>query len=201
MIRYGEKLDYSEVLGPFKRAALWVYGCEFHCEGCVGQAYKEGKFYEASTHELSEWLTSLEVEGITISGGEPMLQAGALSKMLKEVKEKKDVGVIVYSGYTYEELLESDSVEIHNFLNYIDLLIDGKYVKQLDDNRSYVGSSNQRVICLSERYKDIVGEYYGSVGRKIEIKVKNKQFILVGVPSHDQLIMWKHLKQLKKTNY
>ena len=79
--------------------------------------------------------------GITISGGEPFLQAEALISLIRTIKTRRDIGVIVYSGFTLDELERDD--EKSSLLSEIDVLIDGRYIKELDDGRAYVGSSTK----------------------------------------------------------
>lgn len=66
-----------------------------------------------------------------------------------------------------------------------DLIIDGEYVEELNDNKSLRGSSNQNVLCLTERYNNIVSEYYGRNGRKIELILADGVTKMVGIPSKE----------------
>jgi anaerobic ribonucleoside-triphosphate reductase activating protein len=145
---------------------------------------------------LAEALLSVEgTEGVTISGGEPFLQAEALRRVLLAIKEKADYGVIVYTGFTLEELRAENDPERTLLLREIDLLIDGRYVAELDDGRPYRGSSNQRLHRLSGRYSDVFDAYYNADhGRKVEINVGVGRTTLVGVPSKSERAAWERLK-------
>ena len=112
------------------------------------------------------------VEGITISGGEPFLQAGALAELIRAVKRHRDIGVIVYTGFLYEELGTQECA--NELLELCDLIIDGPYIKELDDGKALRGSSNQRVIPLTDRYKEYLC-LYGNGDRQTDIQV---------IPSH-----------------
>lgn len=158
-------------LGPGKRYCLWVQGCKRCCPGCVSEYSRDlntGYLMEASAVALEIKMT--RPEGVTISGGEPFLQAKALAELLHILKEDMqfDTGVILYTGYTFEELENVPDAE--ELLRYVDLLIDGPYVRELDDGRSLRGSSNQRVIPLTQRYNtsDILA-LYGSGERSVQI--------------------------------
>ncbi|WP_140397603.1 MULTISPECIES: 4Fe-4S single cluster domain-containing protein [unclassified Flavonifractor] len=166
-------------LGPGVRYALWVQGCPRRCPGCVApeaQALDGGTALE--TGALAWEILLSGAEGLTISGGEPFLQAEALAELIRTVRRKRDLGVIVYTGYRYEELLADPAARA--LLEETDLLIDGPYVKELDDGKSLRGSSNQRVIPLTERYRGELS-LYGRPERPTEAFVHGAEVHYVGV--------------------
>lgn len=199
VIRYGARAGDCTVLGPGSRAVLWVFGCCFDCPGCIGRSFKEGEWFESSPEEMADWYVGLGADGLTISGGEPMLQAAALAKTISLVRERMDCGVIVYTGFTYEALLERSKgdADIRAFLDAIDLLIDGPYVAERDNGRPYVGSSNQRLIALTERYENDIESYYErATAREVEIRLSETGTIMIGVPSSEQREIWRQIKRL-----
>ena len=119
------------------------------------------------------------MDGLTVSGGEPFLQADALAQMIDMIRKKKDMGVIVYTGYTIEQLQTIQ--EASALLRRIDLLIDGPYIKELDDGLSLRGSSNQRIICLTDRYREFSG-LYGKPGRETQVFTHAIHTNIVGIP-------------------
>ena len=176
----------TSALGPFLRFALWTQGCDKKCEGCVSPDSR-------SMEEGEEWLVEALVEqilrdnateGITISGGEPFLQAVALCELIEMVRSSRDFGVIVYTGYVLRELESAKDASVGKLLGLCDLLIDGPYIKHLNDGKSLRGSSNQRAISLSGRYEDYL-DMYGIQGRKVELLVKKQNTRIVGIPSKD----------------
>lgn len=170
------------VLGPGVRYALWVQGCRKRCRYCTApDSRPEGKGVEMEVNYLVWDIILSGRDGITISGGEPFLQAEQLAEMLKGVKKHKDIGVIVYTGYRYEEL--NDIPFADELLKLTDLLIDGEYIHELDDGKSLRGSSNQRVIPLTERYAEYLG-MYGCEGRPVERFVHGGEIHDVGVADH-----------------
>lgn len=185
--------ESTDLLGPYQRFIIWVHGCCFDCEGCLAANTKNGAYEEIETERLAQRIANSECEGITISGGEPFLQASELLRLIQSVKMIRDIGVIVYSGFTLKELRQDDNMSA--LLSEIDLLIDGKYIKELDDNRPYVGSSNQIIHYLSSRYENIGKEYYSVDKRRAEIKLTGTQAILIGVPSHSVLKIWQEIKE------
>lgn len=193
IIRVAHVEENTNLLGPYNRFVIWVHGCCFDCPGCLAKNTKEGSYDAISIEELSQRICRSECEGITISGGEPFLQALALKSLIIEVRKTRDIGVIVYSGFTLDELKQDNKMS--SLLPEIDILIDGKYIKELDDNRAYVGSSNQIIHYLSSRYVNIGKEYYGASKRRAEIKLTGSQAILIGVPSHNVLKTWQDIKE------
>lgn len=193
IIRVSHVEESTDLLGPFNRFVIWVHGCCFDCEGCLAENTKNGIYEEVEIDLLAQRIAKSPCEGITISGGEPFLQANALFNLIKKIKEQRDIGVIIYSGFTLDELKQDDEMSL--LLTEIDILIDGKYIKELDDNRAYVGSSNQRIHFLSSRYIDIGKEYYCAKKRRAEIKLTESQAILIGVPSHNVLKTWQDIKE------
>lgn len=185
--------ENTNLLGPLNRFVIWVHGCCFDCEGCLAANTKKGAFSKIEVEELSGRIAESQCEGITISGGEPFLQTSELLQLIKATREKRDIGVIVYSGFTLDELRRDDSKS--PLLSEIDILIDGQYVKELDDGRAYVGSSNQSIHYLTARYADIGEAYYMEQKRRAEIKLTSTQAVLIGVPSKDVLQIWRDIKE------
>jgi anaerobic ribonucleoside-triphosphate reductase activating protein len=148
----------------------------------------------------SAFSSAAGTEGITISGGEPFLQAEALAVLLREIRERRDYGVILYTGFVYEDLLtrSEENNGVGGLLDLTDLLIDGPYRAELDDGRPYRGSSNQRFVRLSERYADVFDTYYNDgEGRKIEVNFSGTGTTLVGVPSKSGLDAWRRLQNTR----
>lgn len=171
----------SEVLGPYKRFIVWVQGCKRRCKGCIAKdswALDGGELVEVNAI-VQQILRQENIEGITISGGEPFLQQDALCELIRKVREQKDIGVIIYTGMKYSE------IENTALAHSADLIIDGEYVEELNDNKSLRGSSNQNVLCLTERYENIVSEYYGRNGRKIELILADGVTKMIGIPSKE----------------
>lgn len=173
-------------LGPGNRFGIWVQGCHRNCEGCVAKIShnpEEGRWIDVGA--LSWEIINSDVEGVTISGGEPFLQAEALAELIEKVRKLKDIGVIIYTGFLLEELEAVPGAK--KLLNLTDLLIDGPYIQELDDGKSLRGSSNQRVIPLSERYKDSL-VLYGADGRETEVLRHSDKINIVGIPNKVSLL-------------
>lgn len=191
--RMSETLNIAQVcpetsaLGPGRRFVLWVQGCPFSCKGCVSPDWIPIKPAGAvPVEDLSRRITSAEgLEGVTISGGEPMLQAAGLARLLTVVrKARPHCSAIAFTGFTLERLraMAAYNPGIASLLGQLDVLIDGLYVKELDDGRGLRGSSNQRVHFLTERYRHLRREFERGP-RRVEMHLLTGDLLLVGVPS------------------
>lgn len=169
----------STLLGPNKRYLIWFQGCDKNCKGCMSQLSRDLKIKnEIEVDDIVEDILKQDVEGITISGGEPFLQIDGLTELVSKVKSK-GLGVIVYTGYLYDDIKHLE------VMRDIDILIDGPYIDELNmNNDAYRGSSNQRIIALSDRYD--LSEYQ-SHKRRAEITFDKDNIHLIGVPSREVL--------------
>ncbi|MCC3406803.1 MAG: radical SAM protein [Microcoleus sp. PH2017_10_PVI_O_A] len=157
-LRIFDRRSPVKVLGPFSRAVIWVQGCDFGCKGCiVPESWDRNAGEDVDISELVDWiLNQPSIEGITLSGGEPMLQAEAMSTLIDRIRTEKDLGVMCYTGFRLEHLKEQGTTSQTNLLKKIDLLIDGVYVENLQDDLLWRGSSNQRLLLLSDRYREFL---------------------------------------------
>lgn len=147
-MRY-HNITYDDMLnGTGLRVVLWISGCEHKCSGCQNPITwnpEEGLIFdEKAKKEIFYYLEKDYIEGITFSGGDPLYPQNReeLLEIIKEIKEKfPDKNIWVYTGYKYENIEKLD------IINYIDVLVDGKFVKDLADSQlHWKGSVNQRVI-------------------------------------------------------
>lgn len=129
-----------------------------------------------------------------------MLQCAALAELISRIRSQRDCGLIVYTGFVYETLLEHarKDPDINEFLSYIDLLIDGPYIQALDENQFARGSSNQRLLPLTERYRDDIDGYYAESRRRVKIRLSRAGTFLVGVPGREEAAVWQKVKQRGK---
>ena len=189
-------LKKTTSLGPGERFALWLQGCEKNCPGCMSPSSRGLSGGTAKPIEKIAEIILAEtgIEGVTISGGEPFLQYRALRRLLTSIREKSGLGVIIYTGYYFDELLKMKIPEIDEILgNLSDVIIDGPYVPDLNDGKSLRGSSNQTINLTSPRYKEIADTLYGRSDRKCEIRLNGKEAFLVGIPDNNAYKMWKQI--------
>ena len=152
-IRLFGTVDDSIVDGPGLRYTIFTQGCFHNCSGCHNPKSHDinGGYLKDIQDILSEITANPLLDGITLSGGEPMLQVKPLIEICKEVKAM-GLNIIVYSGFTYEEILKDAKKK--ELLQLCDMLIDGKFEQ---DKKSlallYRGSANQRLINVQESLK------------------------------------------------
>lgn len=118
------------------------------------------------------------IDGFTISGGEPFLQAEELVQLVCALNVIND-DILIYTGYSLEWLKENKSSAIERILPKVSAVIDGEYVKSKDDSRGIRGSSNQRVHVFKypERYRDAE-----NCERKVQIINHKQGMTLIGLP-------------------
>jgi len=171
----------SRALGPGLRYIIWTQGCLFHCANCLSPQSKpldQGYLMEVDSI-ADDIISNQNIEGITISGGEPMIQAEPLCQLLDKVKDKRpELTIISFTGFRKENLTAPAQIQL---LNTIDLLIDGEYVDELNDGMGLRGSSNQRLHFMSNRLLPFKEELeHGK--RVIEFHIQQDKTVAYGIP-------------------
>lgn len=184
-MRVGRILFPIRELGPGQRLGIWVQGCERRCEGCANPELwdkddkKDIPLPVLQLMASSAFLGS-SLDGITITGGEPMLQAKELYQLLVYLQDVcKDV--LVFTGYRYEDLLSMNDPDISAFLSLISVLVDGEYIKEQNTGARLRGSTNQRIIFLDETKRADYEQYISSEHRHIDSFLGDKGVISVGI--------------------
>src|SRR5262249_22211506 len=147
----------TEAEGPGRRFALWFQGCPLRCPGCCnpemlpfegGRRTPAGEVVEQLRAAMSDG-----IEGITLLGGEPVAHAEGAA-LLARIAHNLDLGVMVFSGFTLEEIRAMSDPHVRDLLAHTDLLVDGPYVRELPETRRrWIGSANQQVHFLTGRYR------------------------------------------------
>ena len=144
----------SIVDGPGLRFVVFAQGCELRCEGCHNPATWdiEGGV-EMPVDEIVEQLLSNPLtDGITLSGGEPLLQAGECALLAAAAREN-GLNVWLYSGYAYEDILSMSQTDpdIARLLALTDVLVDGAFVlAERTLSLKWRGSRNQRLVNIQD---------------------------------------------------
>lgn len=153
-MRYHNITHADMVNGEGLRTVLWVAGCSHKCKGCQNPTTWNPnggiEFDKEAIDEIELSLMNDDIQGITYSGGDPMHKDNVytlilLSLALKETFPRKDIWL--YTGYTYEEILNGDNEDRKELLSLVDVLVDGKFEESLADKQyKWAGSTNQRII-------------------------------------------------------
>lgn len=180
----------TDVLGPGRRVLLWVHGCHRGCPGCIAAGWNAAEpRLTLSVSTLTEQiLTEPELEGITISGGEPFLQAEALCELVTRLRERRKLGVILYTGFCLEELQKDPRTA--SLLALADAVIDGEYREELDRGEGWRGSENQRLHLLTDHYTET---QIHAMRRSEAIVVDGNERRIVGIPSRALAKAWQQM--------
>jgi anaerobic ribonucleoside-triphosphate reductase activating protein len=188
----------TEAEGPGKRFALWFQGCPLRCPGCCNP---EMLPFEGGTRiQVSELATSVVeaqrthgIEGITLLGGEPLAHARASAALAKAAR-MHDLTVMVFSGYTLAEARLLPDPAVAELLAHTDILVDGRYERDLPDRqRRWIGSKNQRIHFLTDRYR--ADDACWRTKNTIEIRLSAGELSVNGFPAASAVGLWKDLPQ------
>ena len=149
-MRIAGTIQDSIVDGPGFRFVVFAQGCQRHCEGCHNQATWDiaGGQEVPAGDIISDMLGNPLTDGLTLSGGEPFLQAEAGAEIAAAAREN-GLNVWVYSGNTFEELRDRPDQDpaIKALLELADVLVDGPFVlAERTLSLKWRGSRNQRLI-------------------------------------------------------
>lgn len=152
-MRY-HNITHDDMLnGDGLRVVLWLAGCSHHCKGCQNPITWDPEggipFDESAKEEIFEQLSKDYISGITFSGGDPLYPQNRdeVCELAKEIKEKfPGKTVWLYTGYEFADVWDVPVMQ------YVDVVVDGKYVEELNDvNYPWAGSTNQHVIRLDDK--------------------------------------------------
>jgi anaerobic ribonucleoside-triphosphate reductase activating protein len=186
----------TEAEGPGKRFALWFQGCPLRCPGCCNP---EMLPFEGGTRmNLEDVLAQVrqaqekqDIEGITLLGGEPFAHAAGAAPLAQAVRHR-GLTVMVFSGYTLEELHQQSEPAVQALLQATDILVDGPYLRELPDTqRRWIGSTNQRIHFLSDRYR--ADDPCWRQGNTLEIRLENGEMRVNGFPAQQAVGLWKRV--------
>ncbi len=157
-MKYAQIRKYDIANGVGIRTSVFFTGCTHNCFNCFNKDYQDfayGKeFTQSQIDEIIRYLSEDEISGLSLLGGEPLQQNyNDMINFLTQVRKSTQKSIWIYSGYTYEEILNSkEKMEI---ISYCDVLVDGRYEDALKNLRlKFRGSSNQRIIDIQKSLKE-----------------------------------------------
>lgn len=151
IIRLAGIKRYAIEDGPGIRMAIYTQGCIHQCFNCHNKKTwsKEGGYTVTAEALIADIKSNVHIAGITLSGGDPFEQAGALYDVVKDIRDTTMLNIWAYSGYLFEELMRDK--EKRALLELCDVLVDGRYIQaQRDLKAKWRGSRNQRIILVKE---------------------------------------------------
>lgn len=156
-MNYHDIKHFDILNGEGVRVSLWVSGCLCRCTNCHNpQTWEFDSGIPFDTNAMNELMNALDkpyIQGLTLTGGNPVDNGSEILVICSEVKKRfpnKDIWL--YSGYTFEEIQNMASGDC--ILKHIDVLVDGPYIERLRDNSlKWIGSKNQRLIDVKETLK------------------------------------------------
>lgn len=144
-------IEESIVDGPGIRLVFFFQGCSHRCQGCHNPETWSADGGKDFTIEKIDQILSEHpyVDGITLSGGDPLDQEEACLAVLKLAKKKYSFHTIIFTGYLFDELVEKKKNDriLEEVLSLTDVIIDGPFLlDKRDISLRFRGSSNQRII-------------------------------------------------------
>ena len=134
------------------RTVLFVSGCSHACHGCHNKESWNRNYGHEFTQEtlntLIKELSKPEIEGLTLSGGDPLMEYNRdkveeICKTIKTILPEKTIWL--YTGYEWDEIKRL------NLLKYVDVVVDGKFIlEQRDTTLAFRGSKNQKIINVKD---------------------------------------------------
>lgn len=187
-----------ETLGPGKRIGVWTTGCSKRCAHCINP-----ELWEADSKReipVSQLAASIQlifqkqtVDGITISGGDPLEQKEELLRLLHEL-HPLGLDILLYTGYTLEEIeFNLSTAEFKALQKNVSVLIDGRYDHELNDNRCPLrGSTNQVIHFFDVLVKPRYERYCCEQGRQIQNFHYSGGLVSVGIHNREEPIHGDH---------
>ena len=184
----------TEAEGPGRRFAIWFQGCPLRCPECCNPQMLS--FEGGTTWKLDVLIGQIAaahrndgVEGITLLGGEPFAHAAGAAQLAKGVQQL-GLTVMIFSGYVLEEIEQDAASDVTDLLRHTDILVDGPYLReQPDTTRRWIGSSNQRIHFLTERYHE--GDTCWQQPDTLEIRLADGELNINGFPAKSAVGIWK----------
>jgi anaerobic ribonucleoside-triphosphate reductase activating protein len=188
----------TEAEGPGLRFALWFQGCPLRCPGCCNPemlpfAGGQSMSIAEVVAQIAETATRDRIEGLTLLGGEPLAHAQGATALARRV-QNLGLSVMIFSGYTLAEARALEDPAVAELLAHTDILVDGPYLRdQPEARRRWIGSSNQQIHFLSERYR--ADDPRWLLPNTLEIRLRGAELTVNGFPARGAVGLWKRPKR------
>jgi anaerobic ribonucleoside-triphosphate reductase activating protein len=146
-------LDSSSVQGPGKRFTVWVQGCSLHCHGCQNtDTWDFSLGTSILVQDLVEKIKISKVDGLTITGGEPLDQFKSTLELVQKTIKFKNI--FLCTGYKFNLIIGHDV--FHEILDYVDIICSGPFDESKICRSKWKGSDNQEVRYITDRGKELL---------------------------------------------
>lgn len=182
-MQIGKALYPVTTLGPGERLGIWTQGCDRRCRGCSNpELQMKDPSKDTPVEELFESIKELGFTGVTISGGEPFLQAVELRCLVDLFLSIGIDDILIFTGFYEKELRGMNNPDVDHILSSIAVLVDGPFIADRYVEDRLRGSDNQNVIVLNEKYVESYDDY--RKGEKtIDIFRLDDEMHFIGIPS------------------
>ncbi len=190
MLHVAEIINYTESEGPNLRTAIWFQGCSLNCKNCCNTHLFDFELgIKKDPKILAQELSKINTDGITLLGGEPLQQKQEdLFIFLTEFRKISDKSIMLFSGFTWDYIQKKKVLK--DIVDLTDLVIAGPYLpEQTPDNRRWIGSKNQTIHFLTEKYRYL--EKWPLKITEIEIHFRDDEIIINGTPFNEKYLMEK----------
>jgi anaerobic ribonucleoside-triphosphate reductase activating protein len=193
-LQVAQIIPRTEAEGPGRRFALWFQGCPLRCPGCCNPEmlpFEGGQRLTVVdvTRQVEEAARLQGVEGVTLLGGEPLAHAAGAAALARAVRGL-GLSVMVFTGYEWEEAQRLPDPAVAELLAYTDILVDGPYVReQPETRRRWIGSANQRIHFLSDRYR--ADDPRWLLRNTLEVRLNGLELTVNGFPASSAVGLWK----------
>ena len=183
LLNIAKRLTNTTVEGPGIRYALWMQGCNVGCRDCCNENMlpfepRQIVSTDIICEEIIRALNEYQIEGITLLGGEPTLQADGLSE-IAEFCTNLNLSVFLFTGLKLDRLREQQRSGVDALLAHCDVVVDGPFLPTKPEKlRNWVGSTNQKFHYLTSFYDSSI-ETNLNYSPTIEIRVKTDTSCLV----------------------
>lgn len=185
-----------KTLGPGNRLAIWFSGCNKKCNGCANPELWENENSPViSTNVIMDSINTIlnsdypDIDGITITGGEPFLQETALENLLIKLNSITD-DILVFTGY------KRDEIPNLKILNYISVLIDGPYIEEQNNGHPLKGSDNQEIYYLKKEFEVKYNSYIEKMKKQKYVQMFDFQNYRVATGIHSADFTSEYKKRL-----
>jgi anaerobic ribonucleoside-triphosphate reductase activating protein len=199
-LRVAQFVSATEAEGPGLRCAIWLQGCPLRCPGCCNPEmlpFNGGEVRSVDTLlvQIEQAALTYGVEGITLLGGEPFAHAQNAAVLAAAV-QKLGLSVMIFSGYTLGELRAQHDPHVNALVEHCDILVDGPYLRdQPDTVRRWIGSRNQRIHFLSDRY--CADDPRWRQPNTLEIRLVGDELTVNGFPAPSAVGVWRRPRRVE----